>query len=105
VLVKETGVPTAPAEAGFTEQRQASFYRELRRQYPPSRDAAFAYFSAFDAPWRAADEQAVPGHHPEEAHWGLYREDRKAKPAALEIPPLRVDASEAATRAAAPLRR
>jgi exo-beta-1,3-glucanase (GH17 family) len=105
VLVKETGVPTAPAEAGFTEERQASFYRELRRQYPASHDAAFAYFAAFDAPWRVADEQAVPGHHPEEAHWGLYREDRKPKPAALEIPPLRVDASEAATRAAAPVRR
>jgi exo-beta-1,3-glucanase (GH17 family) len=87
VLVKETGVPTAPAEDGFTEQRQASFYRELRRQFASSPDAAFAYFSAFDAPWRVADEQAVAGHHPEEAHWGLYREDRRPKPAALEVPP------------------
>ena len=29
ILVKETGVPTAPASAGFSEARQASFYREL----------------------------------------------------------------------------
>lgn len=86
ILVKETGVPTAPADAGFTETRQASFYRALRDAYPPTRDAAFAYFSAFDAPWRVADEQAVAGHHPEEAHWGLYREDRQPKPAVLEVP-------------------
>jgi exo-beta-1,3-glucanase (GH17 family) len=89
VLVKETGVPTAPAEAGYTPERQASFYRALRAAFPPDRDQAFAYFAAFDAPWRVADEQAVPGHHPEEAHWGLWEEDRRPKPAANEIPRLR----------------
>lgn len=88
VLVKETGVPTAPASAGYTPQRQAAFYRELRQQFPPSRASAFAYFSAFDAPWRVADEQAVPGHHPEEAHWGLFEEDRRPKAAAQDVPVL-----------------
>jgi exo-beta-1,3-glucanase (GH17 family) len=88
VLVKETGVPTAPAEAGFSEARQASFYRALRARLPPTPQAAFAYFAAFDAPWRVADEQAAPGHHPEEAHWGLFDSARRPKPAATEIPAL-----------------
>jgi exo-beta-1,3-glucanase (GH17 family) len=92
ILVKETGVPTAPASAGFTEQRQASFYRELRRVLPPSAAHAFAYFAAFDAPWRAYDATGVPGAaprvHPEEAHWGLYDAQRQPKLAAQELPPL-----------------
>jgi len=92
ILVKETGVPTAPASAGFTEERQASFYRELRRRLPASRARAFAYFAAFDAPWRAYDATGVPGApsrvHPEEAHWGLYDALRQPKLAARELPPL-----------------
>jgi len=88
VLVKETGVPTAPAAAGFTAARQASFYAALRRGFTPSARSAFAYFSAYDAPWRAADAQASPGLHPEEAHWGLYDEQRLPKPVLADIPPL-----------------
>jgi exo-beta-1,3-glucanase (GH17 family) len=91
LLVKETGVPTAPASAGFSETRQAGFYRELRRLRPPSRTQAFAYFAAFDAPWRAYDATGVPGAplvHPEEAHWGLYDEARRPKVAARELPRL-----------------
>ncbi|HXN79468.1 MAG TPA: hypothetical protein VN869_01110 [Steroidobacteraceae bacterium] len=88
ILVKETGVPTAPASAGFTDARQASFYRELRQRFPAARDHAFTYFAAFDAPWRSGDATAVPGAHadPEEAHWGLYDAARHAKPAARELP-------------------
>ena len=91
LLVKETGVPTAPESAGFSEARQAAFYRELRRVLPPSRTQAFAYFAAYDAPWRAYDATGVPeapGVHPEEAHWGLYDEARRPKAAARELPPL-----------------
>lgn len=88
LLVKETGVPTAPASAGFSETRQADFYRELRRLVPPSTQQGFAYFSAFDALWRAADATPVPGPHPEEAHWGLYDTQRLPKQAARELPPL-----------------
>jgi exo-beta-1,3-glucanase (GH17 family) len=86
ILVKETGVPTAPAEEGFSEARQASFYTALRRIFPPGRRHAFAYFSAFDAPWRATDSLALPpgapatpAQHSEEAHWGLYDADRHPK--------------------------
>jgi exo-beta-1,3-glucanase (GH17 family) len=92
ILVKEVGEPTAPAEKGYSEQRQASFFSELQRQFPAQRMKAFAYFSAFDAAWRATDElagPAVPGQHTEEAHWGLYDEKRVPKPAAVGIPPLK----------------
>jgi exo-beta-1,3-glucanase (GH17 family) len=92
ILVKETGVPTAPASAGFSEGRQASFYRELRLRLPPTPARAFAYFAAFDAPWRAYDATAVPGAapavHAEEAHWGLYDAERQPKTAARELAPL-----------------
>jgi exo-beta-1,3-glucanase (GH17 family) len=89
VLIKETGIPTAPAENGFSAERQASFYKELQLRLPPTRRLAFAYFSAFDAPWRIADAHPTPGFHPEEAHFGLYREDRKPKPVIEVIPALR----------------
>ncbi|MBV8974400.1 MAG: hypothetical protein JOY74_04695 [Sinobacteraceae bacterium] len=91
LLVKETGVPSAPGSAGFSEARQAEFYRELRRLLPPGTTQAFAYFAAFDEPWRAYDATGVPGTpavHPEEAHWGLYDEARRPKAAARELPPL-----------------
>jgi exo-beta-1,3-glucanase (GH17 family) len=92
IVVKETGVPTAPESKGFSEKRQAAFYAQLRRQLPPAPARAFAYFAAFDAPWRAYDALAVPGAapavHPEEAHWGLYDAERRPKQAARELPPL-----------------
>ncbi len=89
VLVKETGVPTAPEASGYTVQRQASFYRALQQRFKPGKSSAFAYFSAFDAPWRAHDESPVAGSHPEEAHFGLYDEQRRAKPVVQQIPLLK----------------
>jgi exo-beta-1,3-glucanase (GH17 family) len=90
ILVKETGVPTAPASAGYSPERQAAFYAELRQRMPGSSAHAFAYFSAFDAPWRAHDAGPVAGAvtGPEEAHWGLYDDERRPKPAALALPTL-----------------
>jgi exo-beta-1,3-glucanase (GH17 family) len=88
VLVKETGVPTAPEAEGFTKEYQAAFYSELMAQFRPSRNLAFAWFSAFDAPWRAYDETPVPGTHPEEAHWGLFKENRTPKPVMELVPKL-----------------
>jgi len=88
ILVKETGVPTAPASAGYTPERQANFYAALRDRFPSSATRAFAYFAAFDAPWRVDDANPVPGRHPEEAYWGLYDAERRPKPAALDIAPL-----------------
>jgi exo-beta-1,3-glucanase (GH17 family) len=92
ILVKETGIPSAPASSGFTPERQAGFYAQLRRLFSPASERAFAYFAAFDAPWRSTDAIAVPeappALHPEEAHWGLYDVGRRAKLAARELPAL-----------------
>jgi exo-beta-1,3-glucanase (GH17 family) len=88
ILVKETGEPSAPAAAGYSEARQASFYRELRQRLIPDATHAFAYFAAFDAPWRELDAGPA-GTHPEEAHWGLYGAARAPKAAARELPLLR----------------
>jgi exo-beta-1,3-glucanase (GH17 family) len=92
ILVKETGIPSAPATKGYTEARQASFYVELQRRFRPSGERAFAYFSAFDAPWRLEDVGPAPGQRPqpEEAHWGLYDERRQPKPVVAAIAPLPV---------------
>jgi len=87
ILVKETGEPSAPAQAGYTPKRQASFYETLYRRFPPTRARAFAYFCAFDAPWRANDRPLLgirPGA--EESHWGIYNEKRRPKPVVNVIP-------------------
>lgn len=88
ILVKETGAPTAPANAGFSPAVQADIYRALARRIPPDESRAFAYFSAFDAPWRVHDAMAAGGYFPEEAHWGLYTEKRSAKRVVEVIAPL-----------------
>ena len=91
LLVKETGVPTGPPGEGFSSARQASFYAQLRRVLPPDRQRAFAYFAAFDAPWRAQDATGVPGPHPSEAYWGLFDSQRRPKPVIDQLPPLEQD--------------
>jgi len=42
ILVKETGIPTAPQTKGYTEARQAAFYQALRQRLRSSGDRAFA---------------------------------------------------------------
>jgi exo-beta-1,3-glucanase (GH17 family) len=86
ILVKETGVPTAPADKGFTVARQLGFYQALAQRFVPTNNQAFVYFSAFDAPWRVNDVSPVPGVHPEEAYWGLFDEHRQPKPVVQSIP-------------------
>jgi exo-beta-1,3-glucanase (GH17 family) len=88
ILVKETGEPTAPAAAGYSPSRQADFYRILRDVFASTPMRAFAYFAAFDAPWRVHDSHPVPGYHPEEGYWGLYDERRMPKAVVATIPEL-----------------
>ena len=88
ILVKETGAPTAPADKGFSTPLQMDFYRALVKRVPATRSRAFAYFSAFDAPWRSHDATPTGGSYPEETHWGLYTGKRAAKPVIDLIPPL-----------------
>jgi hypothetical protein len=83
--------PQCSGECGYSEARQASFYKELRARLPAGAARAFAYFAAFYAPWRAQDVTGVPGPHPEEAYWGLYDSARRAKPAVDQLPPLAQD--------------
>ena len=88
ILVKETGVPTGPADLGFSEEKQRAFYRELEKQMLPTRTLAFSYFAAFDAPWLADAPNPVPGPHPEEAFWGLFTQARDAKIVVKHLPRL-----------------
>ena len=87
VLVKETGVPTAPTPVGYTELRQKEFYTELAHHFPGSQERAFAYFEAFDAPWRLKDYAQGKAPAEEEAHWGLYDERRQPKAVVASIKP------------------
>ncbi|HEY6925655.1 MAG TPA: hypothetical protein VI653_19400 [Steroidobacteraceae bacterium] len=89
ILVKETGIPTAPRDKGYTETHQAAFYQALQHRFRSSGAHAFAYFAAFDTPWRLND-YGPQGQRPavEEAHWGLYDERRQPKKVAAQISPL-----------------
>ncbi|MBI5040921.1 MAG: hypothetical protein HZB57_06915 [Gammaproteobacteria bacterium] len=81
VLIKETGVPSGPAEQGFTEQRQADFWSRLLARIPPGPTQSVAGFEAFDAPWKPRELQDEFGHlEASEAYWGLFRRDGSAKP-------------------------
>lgn len=87
VLVKETGVPSGPADLGFSESSQAAFWTALAARLSPTRAHAFVWFEAFDAPWKTASVAAQTGHVREtEAHWGLFRADGSAKPALAAVP-------------------
>ena len=88
VLVKETGIPTAPEPVGYTAHKQAEFYAELARRFPGSGERAFAWFEAYDAPWRLKDYALGTAPAEEEAHWGLYDERRRPKEVVASIKPL-----------------
>ena len=82
ILIKETGLPSAPESQGFSEQRQADFWTLLLKRIPPGPTHNIAGFEAFDAPWKPRELQDEFGHLEEsEAHWGLFRQDGSAKPA------------------------
>jgi hypothetical protein len=86
VIVKETGVPSGPKAQGFDPAMQHDFWRALEARMPRSERSAFAYFCAFDLPWREFDGAA---RHPEEAHWGLFTEQREPKPVIADLARLR----------------
>lgn len=82
VLVKETGLPSGPAAAGFSADTQAAFWQGLWKALPPSPQTAVAAFEAFDAPWKPAELQAQFGGTlpEEEAFWGFYDAAGRPKP-------------------------
>ncbi len=86
VLVKETGVPSGPADQGFSESGQARFWSALAAKLPATRAHAITRFEAFDAPWKTASVAAQTGDvRPTEAHWGFFRVDGSAKPVVAAI--------------------
>jgi exo-beta-1,3-glucanase (GH17 family) len=86
ILVKETGLPSAPAERGFSEAGQAAFWRALAARVPRTRGRAVVFFEALDAPWKPAEVRALSGRdHPEEAHFGFLRANGDPKPALAAI--------------------
>jgi exo-beta-1,3-glucanase (GH17 family) len=96
VLIKETGLPSAPAEQGFTEERQAAFWARLAQRIPPSPTQNLGWFEAFDSPWKPRELQDEFGRlEASEAHWGLFRHDGTPKPA---VPALARPAAGAESR-------
>lgn len=80
ILIKETGLPSGPAEQGFNEARQAAFWSALLQRATPNPTQNIACFEAFDAPWKPAELKDEFGHlEPSEAHWGLFDEHGRAK--------------------------
>lgn len=86
VIVKETGVPSGPSAEGFDPAMQHDFWRALEARMTRSERSTFAYFCAFDLPWRAYDGAIL---HPEEAHWGLFTDQRTPKPVMSDFATLR----------------
>ena len=80
ILVKETGEPTAPAAAGYSPPRQADFYRILRNVFASTPTRAFAYFAAFDAPWRVHDSHPCRATIPKKAIGGCTMTGENRKP-------------------------
>jgi len=86
VLVKETGLPSGPAADGFSESSQAAFWSALALRLPATRAHAFAWFEAFDSPWKPGRARDAPlEKRAREAYWGLFRSDGSAKPALAEV--------------------
>jgi exo-beta-1,3-glucanase (GH17 family) len=87
VLVKETGLPSGPAGAGFSPESQAAFWAALARRLPRTRAHAFAWFEAFDSPWKPArSPDPSPEKRAREAYWGFFDRDGRPKPALAEVP-------------------
>lgn len=83
ILIKETGLPSAPDAQGFDETRQAEFWKRLRQRIPAGPTQNLAGFEAFDAPWKPRELEDEFGKlEISEAHWGLFRADGSPKPAA-----------------------
>jgi exo-beta-1,3-glucanase (GH17 family) len=88
VLVKETGLPSGPAGDGFSESAQAAFWSALAQRLPPTKRHAFAWFEAFDSPWKPArTTEAPPEKRAREAFWGFVDQDGRPKSALEAVLP------------------
>jgi exo-beta-1,3-glucanase (GH17 family) len=82
LIIKETGLPSGPASAGFTEAHQSAFWSEILKRSETSETRAISCFEAFDAPWKPVVTRGYfPGSdHFQEAYWGFFTADGKSKP-------------------------
>lgn len=87
VLVKETGMPSGPETRGFTRERQALFWNNLKKMWPSSPDHAYVCFEAFDASWKpSVMAETFPGDHTAEGFWGFFSSDGTPKPVLKFMP-------------------
>ncbi len=80
VLIKETGVPSEPSNAGYSPAIQRAFWRNLMHEMRTEPHASLALFEAFDAPWKIEEIARDSGRRDErEAAWGWFTTSRKPK--------------------------
>ncbi len=92
LLIKETGLPSGQEGHGFSPERQALFWAETIKRFPSSAGQSLACFEAFDAPWKPVEMATTfPGDHANEAFWGFFTKDGKAKPVVEALPRLEDD--------------
>lgn len=85
VLIKETGVPSEPSNAGYTPATQRAFWHDLMHKMRTEPHASLALFEAFDAPWKIEEIARDSGRRDErEAAWGWFTSSRKPK-AVVEV--------------------
>jgi len=85
VLIKETGLPSGPADHAFSAARQADFWTGLCRQLPYTPGLGVVYFEAFDHDWKTENARLEFGAHPEEGYWGLYTGDGRPKAVVTQL--------------------
>lgn len=85
VLIKETGVPSEPSNAGYSPATQRAFWRNLMHKMRAEPHASLALFEAFDAPWKIEEIARDSGRRDErEGAWGWFTTSRKPK-AVVEV--------------------
>ncbi|MCB1097003.1 MAG: hypothetical protein KDN22_15630 [Verrucomicrobiae bacterium] len=92
VVVGESGWATSKADTGLQgrlmkekagPEQQVKFLEQLFPWLKAEHVPVF-YFSAFDEPWKSGEDTAGA-----EGHWGLFKEDRTSKAAAVRLLELR----------------
>jgi glucan 1,3-beta-glucosidase len=85
VLIKETGMPSEPSNAAYSQAGQRAFWRSLLHRIRTEPHASVALFEAFDAPWKIEEIARDSGRRDErEGAWGWFTRSRKPK-AVVEI--------------------
>ncbi len=74
VVVMETGYASAPADKGFSEERQADYFREVYAGFEESGGCGIFYYKL-----RTSEDSSI-GDTPQSNHWGMFRADGSKKP-------------------------